>query len=261
MRNRLRFVVKLFGFFALTCASICAFAQAKQNVAANTSKNDVQGSQQEYVAQEDPLEPFNRQVYLLNDGIDKVIIHPLAVYYDNAFPWPVKKGVSNFFYNLEEVPNIANDILQFNLGHMVNDVWRLVFNTTIGVGGLFDFASRVGLKRNHEDFGLTLAAWGFKKSPYLVVPFFGPETIRDALGIPVDIVTSVIFYANPPRDMYILKGIKIVETRANLLRTDEILKDAFDPYVLVRNAYLQRRAHLMSKNDHLEAKMGDEDDR
>jgi phospholipid-binding lipoprotein MlaA len=192
----------------------------------------------------DPFEKFNRKVYAFNTVVDKAIIRPIAKTYDFVMPSPVKKGVSNFFSNLDEVPTIANDLLQANFSQMCIDTGRFVINSTIGIGGLFDLAARMDLEKNHDDFGITLAKWGARKSPYLVLPILGPSTIRDTVSLPVNAEMSVITHIDDNDTRLALQGTQLISTRAQLLQGDQVIDEAFDPYVLVRDAYLQRRHYL-----------------
>ena len=141
------------------------------------------------------------------------------------------------FINLGTVTVIANDILQLNIHQAANDIWRLGINTTIGIGGLFDVATRIKLPLYHNDFGLTMAKWGYKNSTYLVLPFFGPNTIRDGLGIPVDYFAfSVYPYIQPESRRYEVYGLSIVDKRAQLLKYEEVIDEAaVDRYVFVRD--------------------------
>lgn len=198
----------------------------------------------------DPYEHFNRRTFAFNEQIDKIIYKPVAKVYDTVFPWPVKKGVSNFFNNLGEITNFANDLLQLDGRESAVDFSRFAINTTIGIGGLFDVAVKMGLERNYEDLGLTFAKWGAKKSPYFVIPFLGPSTIRDAIAFPINYFCLTPWeYIQPPELSWGLQGLKLVDMRAKLLPGDKVIKESFDPYVFVRDAYLQRRDTLMDENN------------
>jgi phospholipid-binding lipoprotein MlaA len=154
------------------------------------------------------------------------------------------------------VPTIANDLLQFNFYQMTSDLWRFGINSTIGIGGLFDVATRINLPYYSNDFGLTLASWGYRSSNYLVLPFFGPNTIRDSLSIPVDYYGFSIYpYISPTSVRYEVYGVGIVDRRANLLQYQPVFEEAaIDKYVFMRNAYLQRRNHQIKQNQQLSAK-------
>jgi phospholipid-binding lipoprotein MlaA len=201
----------------------------------------------------DPLEHFNRSVFSFNDKVDTYILKPIATFYNMIMPKPLNQGVHNFFLNINNLPNIANDILQFNFYQMANDLWRFGVNTTIGIGGLFDIGSRIGLMPYSNDFGLTLAKWGYQNSTYVVLPFFGPYTIRDALGLPVDYyVFSIYPHIHPRRTRYAIYGLGVIDKRAQYLQFQELMDEAsIDKYVFTRNAYLQRRAYQIDENHHL----------
>lgn len=200
------------------------------------------------IPQDDPFERYNRNAYQFNHDIDRAIIRPIAQGYDFILPSPVKKGVTNFFNNLDEVPTVLNDALQANPKCFVTDIWRLVINTTIGIGGLFDVAEHLGMKKNHQDFGLTLTKWGYKQSAYLVLPFLGPSTVRDTLAIPVNFVTSVNYNARPTSFFIYVNGLYWINLRANFLKNDKLIDEAFDPYIFMRDAYLQHQAYLARGN-------------
>lgn len=187
----------------------------------------------------DPYEKFNRKMYAFNTALDKAIIRPIAIGYDFIMPDPLQKGVTNAFSNIGEVPNIANDVLQANPKWFLIDAWRLIINTTAGIAGLFDVASSMGLPKHKQTFGITLAKWGYKNSNFLMLPFFGPSTVRDAISFPVNYYTNVINYVEPRQDSYAITAWQLINTRSNLLLTDNIIKQAFDPYVFIRDAYLQ----------------------
>lgn len=201
----------------------------------------------------DPYEKFNRGMFSFNDKLDTYLLKPIATFYNTIMPRPLNEGIHNFFLNIGNLPTIANDILQFNFYQMANDLWRLGVNTTVGVGGLFDIADRMGLKPYVNDFGLTLATWGYDNSNYLVLPFFGPNTIRDAIGIPVDYYAFSIYpHIKPYRTRYAIYGLGVIDRRAQLLQFQSVLEEAsLDKYVFVRNAYMQRRAYQIDQNQHL----------
>lgn len=193
----------------------------------------------------DRFERTNRAVYRFNDALDRNIAKPLAKGYVKATPLPVRTGVSNFFQNLFYPTVIVNDLLQGKLKSFGSDTARLVVNTTIGIGGLFDPATRMGLPAGDEDFGQTLGKWGMPTGPYVVLPIFGPSNVRDTFGFAADQFTDPKNYLNNMYWSVGLSGAALVDLRAQLLATDDVLARAFDPYVFVRNAYLQRREYLV----------------
>ncbi len=200
----------------------------------------------------DPYEGFNRAMFTFNDKLDTYIMKPIARAYNAIMPRPLNDGVHNFFTNIGNLPTIANDLLQANFFQAANDSWRLVINTTIGVGGLFDVAERMKLKPYKNDFGLTLAKWGYRDSNYLVLPFFGPNTPRDGIGIPVDYFAFSIYpYIDNTKTRYAIYGLGVVDKRAQLLRFQGVMDEAsVDKYVFQRNAYMQHRAYQIDQNDH-----------
>jgi phospholipid-binding lipoprotein MlaA len=201
----------------------------------------------------DPYEPFNRVMYNFNDLLDRVILKPAAKLYNKVMPIPLRKGISNIFSNLDNIPTVANDVLQTNFYQAVSDSWRFAINSTIGIAGFFDVAEDLGLERNSEDLGLTLAQWGWKSSNYLVLPFIGPSSVRDALAWPVNYEILTIYpYIHPIRNRYILYGFGVVSKRAELLRFQNVMEQAsLDRYVFMRDAYLQNRNYRIERNKQL----------
>jgi phospholipid-binding lipoprotein MlaA len=196
---------------------------------------------------QDPLEGINRATFAFNRVLDETMIKPTAGIYDMIFPSFFKKGVNNFFRNLGEPAIIINNILQTQYYAAFEDFGRFAFNSTFGLGGLVDTASEVNLKRNYQDFGLTFARWGVKSSSYFVIPIFGPSTIRDAIGITFDYeVFQVYPYIPLWETRYIIFGISMTDLRAQLLPTDPLINQSFDPYVFVRDAFLQNRDYLIA---------------
>jgi phospholipid-binding lipoprotein MlaA len=189
----------------------------------------------------DPLERYNRSMHRFNDVVDRTVARPAAVVYSKVTPRPVRTGVSNFLTNFSYPVVIVNDLLQAKGRQFVRDTGRLVVNTTIGIGGLFDPASRWGLKVNNEDFAQTLGVWGIPSGPYLVLPLLGPSTVTDTVGRVADQVVEPRTYVNGVTNR-VLWGLNLLDTRAGLLQTDQVIRKSFDPYAFVRNAYLQRRA-------------------
>lgn len=190
----------------------------------------------------DPYEDMNRAIFSFNQTIDKGVYRPVAKTYDVLTPYFVKKGLRNFFSNVEQVTVILNDVLQFNLPWLMSDISGFVLNTTLGIGGLFDVAHMAGLQKHPQDFGLTLAKWGVRTSPYLQVPFLGPFTFRDLIGSTVDTFPLYPWtYVGPTWVAYGIRGYELIDLRARLLSTDKLIDQAFDPYLFVRDAYLQNR--------------------
>ncbi|WP_444945672.1 VacJ family lipoprotein [Microbulbifer sp. VTAC004] len=202
------------------------------------------GAEGEDFSLRDPWEGFNRAVFSFNDGADRYVLKPAAVSYRQITPIFVQHGVSNFFSNLGEVTNTFNGVLQGKWGQAGNDAGRLLINTTIGLAGLFDVAKHMGLEKGDgEDFGQTLAVWGVPSGPYLVLPLLGPSTVRDTPARVVDYYTNPLTYVEHDPTRYTLRATDIIQSRASLLQAESLLQG--DRYVLLRDAYLQRRDFLI----------------
>ena len=191
----------------------------------------------------DPYENFNRKVFTFNAGLDHVVIKPVARGYANYVPNFVQTTVGNFFGNLADIWTALNNYLQAKPREGTMDAGRVLINSTLGIAGLADVATPLGLPKHEEDFGQTLAVWGVKSGPYVVLPVFGPSTMRDAFGKPVDL------YADPlgQFDMksgweWSLRLTRLTDDRARVLPTTDLIEQAaLDPYQFIRDAYLQRR--------------------
>ncbi|MFJ5445947.1 VacJ family lipoprotein [Methylobacillus methanolivorans] len=194
-------------------------------------------------ANKDPLEGFNRGVYKFNDTADKAVLKPIAGAYKAVLPSPIRTGVNNFFTNLGTFTSLINNILQLELGKAMDNAGRLVINSTIGIGGLIDVASMDGVPRHKADFGQTLGKWGVGSGAYLVLPFVGPSTIRDTAGLTVDtLYFDPIQYTNHVRIRNQLRMLSFVDLRSQYLPASDLVDDAaLDPYIFMREAYLQRR--------------------
>ncbi len=199
----------------------------------------------------DPLEGLNRGIYKFNDVADKAVVKPIAGAYKGVMPSPVRTGVSNFFSNLGEVVTVINDLLQFKFDKAMTDAGRFAINSTFGIGGLVDWASMDGIEKRQEDFGQTLAYWGWKDSAYLVLPLLGPSTLRDTGGLIVDsAVFDPIYYVDDARDRNQLLLAKAIDKRSQYLPGSDLLDEAaLDPYIFMRDAYMQRRDHLVSDGE------------
>ena len=190
----------------------------------------------------DPLEPMNRSISRFNDSLDENVLKPVATSYQDVTPDLVKKGVRNVFNNLSDIWSTVNNGLQLKGRDTAESLMRSVVNTVFGIYGIFDVATPIGLERHPEDFGQTLGVWGVPNGPYVVLPLFGPSTLRDTAGMPVD--TSADFVRNldhiPTRNSAMT--LRIVDKRANLLGTTNLLSEAaIDKYSFTRDAYLQYR--------------------
>ena len=197
----------------------------------------------------DPFESFNRAMFSVNEGID-VVAKPIAEGYDTITPSPIKAGIGNFFGNLADVWTALNNFLQGKGGDGLSDVGRVLVNTTVGIVGLFDVASEIGLEKHAEDFGQTLGVWGVGDGPYMYWPIIGPRTLRDTFGFIVDVHADPVMYVEDVPVRNTLLGVRFVDIRASLLPTDKMVEEAaFDKYNYIRDAYLQyRRSEINDGN-------------
>ncbi|MBE9606600.1 VacJ family lipoprotein [Acetobacteraceae bacterium H6797] len=206
----------------------------------------------EYETNNDPLEPFNRAMYAVNNGIDTVILRPAALGYRYVVPQPVRTGVRNVLLNLGTPVIALNDALQGEGQRFGTTLGRFVLNSTIGVLGVFDVATGFGLPRHGEDFGQTLATWGVGEGPYLFLPIFGPSNPRDVVGLVTDTATNpmtwVLMGSDIPQSVpYIVLGVRIVDAREGVLDTlDDVKRSSLDPYATIRSAYRQQRNREIS---------------
>ena len=190
----------------------------------------------------DPLEPFNRVVDDFNDTVDRAVLKPTAQAYEKVVPAPARSSVTNFFNNLGEPLVIVNQLLQGKGREGLSDTGRLLVNSTIGLLGLFDPATQMGLTRHNEDFGQTFGTWGIGEGWYLVLPILGPSTVRDSLGLIGDYQLDPLAQHDEVRERNALGGLRVVETRAGLLSASKVRDTAaLDPYLFTREAYRQLR--------------------
>jgi len=189
----------------------------------------------------DPWEPMNRPLFAFNRGLDKATTKPLAKGYEKVLPQPVRTGISNFFRNLGTPASSLNNFLQGKPKRGFSELGRFVFNSTLGVGGLFDVARAGGIESYKEDFGQTAAVWGVPDGPYVMIPLLGPSTLRDGLLFPLSLITDPLYhYDNTSvRDKLIV--LRVIETRARLLPLESTLEESKDPYLTLRESYLQNR--------------------
>tara|TARA_B100001564_G_C20653567_1_gene678070 strand:- start:673 stop:1464 length:792 start_codon:yes stop_codon:yes gene_type:complete len=204
-----------------------------------------------YSSEDDPLEPLNRAVFGFNEVIDDALLEPVAKGYRAITPDPVEDSVSNFFNNLGEINTIINSTLQLKLDKTVSSSARFVINSTVGVFGLFDIATNLGIERHREDFGQTLGHYGVPAGPYLVLPFFGPSTFRDAPGFYADIAVeksiSPVHTELHHEERQLIQATNVIDTRANLLQATKILDTAAkDKYIFLRESYLQKRTKMIA---------------
>jgi phospholipid-binding lipoprotein MlaA len=195
----------------------------------------------------DPYEPFNRKVFAFNDTLDTYALKPVATAYTKVVPSPIRSGVHNFFGNFSDAWSAVNQLLQGKPGDAGTMTLRVLTNTTIGIGGLFDPATSLGLERKSEDLGQTLGVWGFEPGPYLVLPLFGSSDIRDAVALPADSYVSPSLLASGKYWKELgIDAVGVIDTRAGLLGASQMLDElAFDRYTFMRDAYITRRRSLV----------------
>lgn len=195
----------------------------------------------------DPWEGYNRAMYAFNDAVDRAVVKPVAKGYQRAAPLPVRVGVGNFFGNLGDAWTGVNNLLQGKLVDGASDFGRVAINSTVGILGFFDVATPIGLQRHDEDFGQTLGKWGVGDGPYVVLPIFGPKTLRDTAGFGVD--TAVDPVGHRDHDVALRNtatGLRLIHQRAELLPAEAVIDQAAtDRYAYIRDAYLQRRLSLI----------------
>lgn len=216
--------------------SVVALALALSLSACATGKNP-----------NDPYEGFNRKVYSFNSALDRSVLRPVSEGYAKAVPTPIQTGVRNFYDNLANVVSLGNNILMLKPEAALNDLFRVVFNTVFGLGGLLDIASPMGLKNNKNGFGDTLAHYGYERSNYLVLPLLPPSTVRDSIGFAADAVTSPAGYYvfDNIEDRAIGAGVNLIDSRARLLPLDPAKDAALDEYAFVRDAFMAYRARQL----------------
>lgn len=192
----------------------------------------------------DPWEPLNRRIFAFNETLDKHVLLPAARGYQFVMPDPAEQGVSNFIQNVYEFNSIFNSLLQGRPGNAAKSAGRFLVNTTMGLGGLLDVATPMGIEYTPADFGQTLYTWGVDSGPYLMLPVFGPRTVRSAAGYFVDTYTSIPSFAIDREWAYLFWTVEAIDLRAQLIKADEIVSG--DRYIFVRNAYLQRQEHFLT---------------
>ena len=189
----------------------------------------------------DPFEDLNRDIFIFNEKLDEKLLKPAALTYRKVTPQIARTGVTNFFNNLEEIDTTINQVLQGEIKYAFNDASRFVINSTIGLLGLIDVASKMGLERHEEDFGQTLGVWGFNSGPYIMIPFLGPSNPRDLLSRPISSFLSGTFAMEDNDVKLTLIGIDALETRERLLDAETLIIG--DKYIFVKDAYVQSREY------------------
>lgn len=237
-------------FICGLCLVTLVFAQ--EPVANDSQLENGNGNGAELLAEpaapSDPLEKYNRIMFHINDNLDRYIMKPAAELYNKIIPRPLNLGIDNFYHNALGVQLVLNDLFQANFYQATRDTWRFLMDTTVGAGGLFDIGQRIGLEYQPNDFGLTLAKWGYENSSFFVIPVLGPSTIRDTLSMPVNYFSDPTVYFADVEVRNSITGVYFLDKRAQLLRFQNVYEEmAIDPYIFQRNAYLQRRAYLVGR--------------
>ena len=195
----------------------------------------------------DPWEGFNRAMFSFNEGLDRAILKPVTQGYRYVTPQIAQTGVNNFFENLKDVRTLVNNLLQGKVHNALEDFSRITFNTTFGLGGLIDVATPMGIPKNNEDFGQTLGYWGVSSGPYLVLPLFGPSTVRDTIGMVPDWYIDPVYYIDDNATRVSERALRVINTRSQLLDAERIVSG--DRYIFIRDAYLQRREFLVNDGE------------
>lgn len=197
----------------------------------------------------DPLEGFNRAMFSFNDALDEAVLKPIATGYRNVAPEPARECVGNVFSNINDVFVAVNSLLQGKVGDAVSDACRVLINSTVGILGCFDVASKMGLEKHNRDFGQTFGKWGIPSGPYLVLPFLGPSNFRDGVGTAIYSSLDPV-WANHIPTRNVAYSLRTVNRRADLLNASSALEDAaLDKYAFVRDAYGQRRQSLIDDDE------------
>ena len=198
----------------------------------------------------DPYEAINRPIHRFNMAFDATFLKPPAKLYKAILPGSVRKSINNFYETIYLIPTVANDLLQADLKNASNDTGRFVINATLGVGGLFDIASVYHIPPHYTDLGLTFAKWGDTHSPYIVIPFLGPSTIRDGMAMMFEYTFLTPYpYINNDAFLYSLLGIRYVDLRSQYLDSEKLLEEALDSYSFLRDAYLQHRQYQLANGN------------
>ena len=195
----------------------------------------------------DPWEGFNRTMFSFNDGLDTYALKPVSQGYKAIMPDIAETGVSNFFGNLADVGTLLNNLLQGKFSNATQDFARIAFNSTFGLAGLIDVATPMGIDKHDEDFGQTFGYWGVDSGPYLVLPFFGPTTVRDGIGRVPDYLVDPVRQLDDNGARNAMYATRIINDRAELLEAEKLISG--DKYTFVRDAYLQKRAFSIVDGD------------
>ncbi len=195
----------------------------------------------------DPWRETNERLFAFNDFFDRILVRPVASTYTTFVPRFARQGVGNFFSNINDINVFVNDLLQLKFDDALSDSGRFLINSTIGVGGILDVASDLGLQKNEEDFGQTLGRWGVGTGPYIMLPVFGASNVRDSAGLILDTLFNPIQYHNEDSVRLSLFMLGEIDSRSSLLALDDLISG--DKYLFIREAYLQRREFLVSDGE------------
>lgn len=224
------------GWRRLTCGAVLLCSTVLAGCATGPNANP-----------KDPLEPFNRSMFEFNDALDHAVLKPVATAYKEVTPDLLRRGVGNFFNNIEDIWSFVNNVLQLKGEGAANSIMRVSFNTVFGLGGILDVASEMRIERHTEDFGQTLGRWGVGAGPYVVLPFFGPSTLRDTVALPVDkTVGDPVTKIEDIPVRNTLWALRLVDNRAQVLKAGDLLDEvALDKYTFFRDSHLQRRRNAV----------------
>ncbi|HMO48857.1 MAG TPA: VacJ family lipoprotein [Rubrivivax sp.] len=236
------------GLWGLALAALVALCAAAPLPAAAAAEDDMDYLDEPHSAPlaPDPWEPFNRAMFKFNQDLDDGMLYPWADAYVTLVPALARTGVHNFFNNFQDLWSAVNNLLQGKLEQSVAMSFRFVWNTVFGWGGLIDMATEFGIERTPEDFGQTLGVWGVPTGNFLMLPLFGPSTVRDAVALPLDIAATPAYAINQGSFRPVTAVVEIVDARAQLLGAGKLLDTiALDKYIFVRDAFLVRRLNLV----------------
>ncbi|MEE4304284.1 MAG: VacJ family lipoprotein [Wenzhouxiangella sp.] len=197
----------------------------------------------------DPWEPYNRSMFQFNTAVDRAVIRPLAVGYGRITPAPARRSIRNFFTNIRSPVDQVNLLLQGRPGAAGTELTRFLVNSTFGLGGLFDMATRADVEEYEEDFGQTLAVWGWEDSRFFILPLLGPSTVRDGIGRVPDGYADFVWRWTLDETTYGLVGLNVIQVRHAMLPLDEDIRAAYDPYTFMRDGWMQRRSHAIANGE------------
>jgi len=193
----------------------------------------------------DPLQAFNRKAYAFNDKLDRAVLEPISKAYTKVTPRPMRTGIHNFFHNLGYPYVIVNNFLQGRFKPGFTNIGGFILNLTVGIGGLFDVADDMGIRRLDQNFGATAGVWGIGEGAYLVLPFLGPTTVRGLPGIPLQWFTSPVSSVSDTRVQITISALDTISTRAGHQQDIEHIRDALDPYSFLKSGFLQHQNYLI----------------